>query len=77
MIVAYPITLVVNDVAYPVAIVASIPTLVVALYLTWEFQAGSAAFQFGEDVTFSSGLDIGSVSPGPRRAATTRSVVPA
>ncbi len=44
---------------HPVAIVASIPPLVVAGYLLWNFATGTPAFQFGEDVTFSGALDIG------------------
>lgn len=47
------------ELTYPVAIVASIPPLVVSLYLLWEFTAGTANFQFGEDHTLSEGLDIG------------------
>jgi NADH-quinone oxidoreductase subunit M len=47
------------EVAFPVAVAASVPPLVVALYILWNFVAGTPAFQFGEDVTFSETLDIG------------------
>lgn len=47
------------EVVFPMSIGVAIPPLVVALYILWEFTAGSAAFQFTEDVTLSSGLGIG------------------
>ncbi|MGI9585581.1 MAG: complex I subunit 4 family protein [Acidimicrobiia bacterium] len=47
------------EVAFPVAVAASIPPLVVALYILWNFVAGTPIFQFGEDVTWSESLDIG------------------
>jgi NADH-quinone oxidoreductase subunit M len=47
------------EVVFPVSIVASLPPLAVACYILWEFTAGTADLQFGEDVTLSAGFDIG------------------
>jgi NADH-quinone oxidoreductase subunit M len=47
------------EVVFPVTVVASVPPLVVALYILWNFVAGTPAFQFGEDVTLSETFDIG------------------
>lgn len=47
------------ELVLPVSIAVSMAPLVVAGYLVWEFVPGTAAFQFGSDVTLSSALDIG------------------
>jgi NADH-quinone oxidoreductase subunit M len=47
------------ELVYPLSVLASIPPLVVAGYLVWNFTTGTAAFQFGEDVTLVTGLDVG------------------
>lgn len=47
------------ELVLPVSIGVSIAPLVVAGYLLWEFEPGTAALQFGSDVTLSSALDIG------------------
>lgn len=38
------------ELVFPVAIAMSIPPLVAALYILWDFAAGDASFQFGEHV---------------------------
>ncbi len=47
------------EIILPVGIAVSMAPLAVALYILWEFATGTANFQFGEDVVFSIGLDIG------------------
>ncbi len=47
------------ELVLPVAFGVSIAPLVVAGYLLWEFEPGTADLQFGSDVTLSSALDIG------------------
>jgi NADH-quinone oxidoreductase subunit M len=47
------------ELVLPVAVTAAVPSLGIAAYMVWEFATGTAAFQFTEDVTFSSGLGIG------------------
>lgn len=48
-----------TELIYPVAIVATIPQLVVASYIVVEFTIGTPVFQFGEDVVLSEALGIG------------------
>jgi len=48
-----------TELLYPMGVVMAVPPLVVAGYLVWNFTVGTAAFQFGEDLTLSSSLDVG------------------
>jgi len=47
------------ELIYPMAIAVSIMPLVVAGYILWNFAAGDASFQFGENVTFSTSIGFG------------------
>lgn len=47
------------ELVLPVSIAAALAPLVVAGYMVWEFETGTPNFQFGSDVTLSTGLDIG------------------
>ena len=48
-----------QELVLPVAIGVSMAPLAIAGWMLWEFQTGTAEFQFGSDVTLSSALDIG------------------
>lgn len=47
------------ELVFPVSLGVSMASLAVSLYILWEFEAGSAAVQFIEDVRLSAILDIG------------------
>ncbi len=47
------------ELVFPVSLGASTASLAVALYVLWEFEAGTPALQFIEDLRFSTILDMG------------------
>lgn len=48
-----------TELVYPIALGMSIPPLVAAMYILWNFRAGDAAFQFEESVVFTEAFGIG------------------